>query len=147
GPKPPTCGNNRVDLPDEECEPPGTATCDDKCLKVRSADCQTCQVESCDQTLAGCALLKGQDKTDCDAVMACIRSTHCDKNGDPEACYCGTVAYEPCVMGKGNGPCRMQIETAAHPTETDPEKRAVEIATHYGDPNFPIGRAVNLVGC
>jgi len=123
----------------EQCEPPGTTTCNAMCRNIDL--CKACEDLRCDPTLAGCDVFTGADKVACDNLVACIRARHCAPTGDAFACYCGTASDIACLTGAGNGPCKAEMEVAAH--TTDPGI----IANVFVDPSLPIGRATNLIGC
>jgi hypothetical protein len=144
---PPRCGDGMVNQLDEECEPPGTPFCDDKCRKQNTA-CVACEKKECDPVMVGCeALGTGEERMLCNNVLACIRSTKCAKGDTIEPCFCGSAKLEDCLTGVADGPCFDEMEAAARPTSSDPSDRAVEIATRWVNPKYPIGRAVSLAQC
>jgi hypothetical protein len=145
------CGNGVVD-PGEDCDPPGTpatsyaAGCDASC-HATAALCGVCEASKCDalfgQTGAwGCAGLTGAAKTNCAALIACIRTSHCAQaTNDAQACYCGTATDLGCLSGNANGACKAQYEAAAG--TTDPGT----IAGVFTDPSSPVGLADNEITC
>lgn len=138
---PPRCGDGTVNQPSEECDTGGdSATCTANCTRKKTA-CELCEETSCDATIAGCASLTGADKTACEALVACMRTSACAATGDAQPCYCGTASDIACLSGQANGACKSQVETAAKSTSSE------DIATRFVDPDYPLGRAVNLLSC
>jgi hypothetical protein len=110
-------------------------------------DCKTCESQRCDSSIAGCESLSGEDQTRCRALLACVHATHCASGGAPEPCLCGTASMDECLTGKGNGPCRKELEKAAQPSSTETAARVQQIAERYYNSAFAVGRAMNLVVC
>ena len=115
-----------------------------------NAACRACEAANCDPTFQGCSMFTGADLAACKAVETCIRTNHCDKNGNTQACYCGTKSDSACLVGTGNGVCKALMETAdaAHLVGlTDPADIAGVIAADLVDGSTPMGGADNLIGC
>jgi cysteine-rich repeat protein len=147
-----TCGDGTVNQPSEQCEPPNTAagnytpSCDAMC-QAGATLCQQCEAQKCDAFFGapgawGCAGLTGAAKTNCEALIGCIRTTHCAAaTNDAQACFCGTASDLACLTGSANGACKGQYETAAG--TTDPSV----IAGLFTDPSSPVGLANNQITC
>lgn len=117
---------------------------------IPNAACRACEAANCDPTFQGCSMFTGADLTNCKAVELCIRTNHCDKNGNTQACYCGTKSDSACLGGTGNGACKalMEAADAAHLVGlTDPADIAGVIASDLVDGSTPLGGADNLIGC
>jgi hypothetical protein len=110
--------------------------------------CATCTSGNCSLGAMGtdgcCGLSSTADQLLCQALYACI-SAHaaaCTSGGDPTVCFCGTSGSTCWVApGAANGPCAN--ETIAAAKTTNP----MEIQNRFISPNFPLGRAANLVVC
>jgi hypothetical protein len=153
------CGDGIVNTPPggvmEQCDlgpqngVPGsgcTATC------TNAPTCAGCEMagqtnpnsaNACNPAISGCSQLTGSAQTLCLALVSCIRTTGCavDADGDAQPCYCGTVSDDDCFGGLANGACRTQAEAAAM------TMNPITLGTRAADPNFPIGRAFNLMKC
>ena len=78
----------------------------------------------------------------CAAAVACMRRAACySDRGDPRGCYCGTAEAGACLGGKGNGPCRAELEDAAESTD------AGLVASRWTETQYAIAQAVHEVGC
>ena len=90
----------------------------------------------------------------CETLYAClVAPTHpgttmpgfCISQGDPLACWCGTngttCTTDNAPPTQANGPCLQQVFDAAKSMD------ASTINMRFIDPNFPLGRAVNLASC
>lgn len=149
----PVCGDGVINQPSEECEPPNTPAtnftpaCDANCKLTGSSLCGACETAKCDVLFGapgawGCQNLTGAARTNCEALVGCIRSSDCAvATQDAQACYCGTASDLGCLTGAANGACKAQYETAAG--TTDPGT----IATLFTDPSSPIGLADNQITC
>jgi hypothetical protein len=145
------CGNGVIDT-GEECDPPNTPAtnfapgCDATC-KITGSLCSTCEASKCDafygQTGAwGCAGLTGTAKTDCLALLSCIRTSHCaTAGGDAQRCYCGTASDSQCLGGGANGACKTQYETAAGTSDFS------VIINGFVDPTTTFGLVNNQITC
>jgi hypothetical protein len=103
--------------------------------------CQMCLDTNCPADFAGCSQLTGQDRADCDALLACTQTTGCANSGDGQPCYCGTADIGACLGGMGNGACKAQVEVAGKSTS------AQTLGERFTDPAYPVGRVFNLYGC
>jgi hypothetical protein len=140
----PRCGDGVVNQASEQCDAPSlpTATCSATCQNiVGETACDVCVRNNCPADIAGCSDLTGEDKADCEALVACIDTNGCSVNGDVMACYCGAVSDAACLGGMAAGKCKAQVEKAAKSTEAE------AIGNRFVDPAFPVGRAANLYGC
>lgn len=127
------CADGTVPEPGAMCDSP--------------VECRSCEKKSCDPSFAGCEQLKGEEHQRCVAVLNCVRSTGCANEGPTEPCLCGTAGFQDCLQGKGDGPCKAEIENAGKAIGQDPTARAEETAKRYFDPRWALGRAMNLVNC
>jgi len=90
----------------------------------------------------GCAGLTGAAKANCQALLSCIRTSHCAQaTNDAQACYFCTATDIGCLSGNANGACKAQYEAAAG--TSDPGT----IAGVFTDPSSPIGLADNEITC
>ena len=147
-----TCGDGVVNQPSEQCEPASTPAgnftpaCSATC-EVGPSLCATCEASKCDAFFGfpgawGCAGLTGSDRTNCEALVTCIRDTHCAAaTSDAQACYCGTATDIGCLSGAGDGACKAQYEAAAGTTD------APTIAENFTFPGSPVGLANNQITC
>ncbi len=148
-----TCGDGAINQPSEQCEPPNTPAgnfsqaCSATCTLAGATLCETCEAGKCDAFFGapgawGCAGLTGTAKTNCEALVTCIRNTDCAvATNDSQACYCGTAADLACLTGAANGACKAQYEAAAGTTD------AGTIAGLFVDPSSPVGLASNQITC
>ena len=146
------CGDGVINAPGEECEPPNEPAtsygygCDASC-RVTDSLCHACELTKCDALFGdagawGCANLSGTAKANCEALLSCIRTSHCAAaTQDAQGCYCGTAADLGCLTGSANGACKAQYEAAAG--TTDP----ATIANVFTDPSSPVGLANNQITC
>lgn len=117
------------------------------------AGCNQCTIDNCTTyenakkgvpPTAGCHhLASDRERQSCQTLYCCIRASHCVKDGDPTACWCGSADPAKCALGTepANGPCVREVEDAAGTTQ------APEIASRMVDPTFPLGGADNLAIC
>jgi hypothetical protein len=117
-----------------------------------SGACDQCTLDNCFPATDGCDLIADPaDKLLCENAYACfVAKTHpgsvvpgaCTNGGDPTKCWCGTNPTT-CLTdaAAANGPCRDAVVAAAK--SADPGT----INLRFVDPNFPLGRAVNLSSC
>jgi hypothetical protein len=112
--------------------------------------CQQCETAVCLPQGVGCSTLTGTAKTACDAAVACVRTTHCDVQGDASFCYCGTASQDDGSCSAAPlGLCIAQFE-AADPNILPTDSVTVrfnKIATDLVDPTLPIGKATGIIGC
>ncbi|MEP6652026.1 MAG: hypothetical protein ABJA82_01625 [Myxococcales bacterium] len=115
-----------------------------------TAGCQTCETNICVPQGVGCSTLTGTAKTNCEAAVACVRSTHCDVDGDTSFCYCGTASQDDGSCSAAPlGLCIQTFEAADPnilPTDTVTQ-RFNKIAQDLVDPSLPLGKATGLIGC
>jgi hypothetical protein len=110
------CGNGVVET-GETCDPPNGTTCDATCHTITGpveTACQMCEISAttagtCFQTSStanagttdftkfGCNGFTGADKTNCDALIGCMRTNHCGGGDDPTPCLCGTLSAATCA--------------------------------------------------
>jgi cysteine-rich repeat protein len=148
-----TCGDGTINQPSEQCEPPNTPAgnftpgCSATCTTTGATLCSACEANKCDAFFGspgawGCAGLTGSAKTKCEALVTCIRTSHCAvATSDAQACFCGTAGDLACLTGMANGACKAQYEAAAG--SSDPGV----IAGLFTDPSSPVGLADNQITC
>jgi hypothetical protein len=109
------CGNGIVET-GEQCDPPNGTTCSATCqnIVVTETACQLCErtattAGTCFQTSTtanagtsdftkfGCNGFTGADKTNCLALIGCMRTNHCGAGDDPTPCLCGTLSAATCA--------------------------------------------------
>ena len=125
-----------------------------ECAMCEAANCRsilTQDIPPCDQVQgnADAGPAQGQSlATLCQNVVDCIRTNHCDVDGNTMPCYCGTASAGSCLGTGANGPCKAQFEAAAQTTD------AVEISADFPyDPTGnassanALGYATALIGC
>jgi len=110
--------------------------------------CATCTTGNCMLGAMGtegcCGLTSTADQLLCQALYACFsaNAATCTSGGDATACFCGTNTSTCWVAaGAANGPC--VSETIAAARTTNP----MDIQARFISPNFPLGRAANLIAC
>ena len=112
--------------------------------------CTTCAAANCEGVLCAecgcCSLASVADQLLCQALYACFsaNAATCTSAGDPTDCFCGTApSGSTCwaVQGAANGPCVNQAYAAGK--TADP----VVLQQRFISGNYPVGRAVNLIGC
>ena len=133
-----TCNDGNMCTSGDVCRTDGSCAGSGSCGPT---PCQVCMEGNCPPDIAGCSLLTGQERTDCEALVACADRTSCAATGDGMPCYCGTADVGACLGGSGNGACKAEVEVAAK--TTDP----TALGERFTDPAFPVGRAFNLYGC
>ena len=110
--------------------------------------CESCTADNCIPYTDGCDLIA--DPTDrqlCENAYRCFTNpaNNCTSQGDPLSCWCGsngaTCLTDNAPPTQANGPCLQQIFAAAKTTD------APTIRQRFVDPDYPLGRASNLVLC
>ena len=86
---------------------------------------------------------QGELKKDvCLEILACIRNTNCADIANPalggQPCYCGKYAYEDCIKGMADGPCKTEFEDGAESV------KSAEVAERINDPLWAVGAAVSM---
>jgi hypothetical protein len=146
------CGNGKIDDALEQCDRGGAKDgCSASCTLTA---CDTCRAEKIAVTQVGYLSCSGQsaaDKTLCEALLLCLRRTHCaeqytDLDGylDPRACYCGNISPDECFAStRANadallGRCKAEIIAAATQS-TDATKPAPPqvVGARFFDVAFP----------
>lgn len=107
-------------------------------------DCAECRKWAC-SNYSGFKLIdqcyKGEEVALCKSVVDCADRTGC-ANQDVADCYCGKGhKMAECLAVGGFGVCKEEIIKAA---KTDV---STEVATRYLNPQYPLGRAMSLLGC
>jgi cysteine-rich repeat protein len=113
------CGNEIVQRPSEECDPPNELTgCESDCRFGEASACEAC-ISSKPETAEFNDLYCKLDEQ-CVAVKQClIENPECWFSTVPAACYCGPVASQPDVdlcstdMFVPMGPCEDEIRAGA----------------------------------
>lgn len=120
--------------------------------------CNRCTDDNCNTSTDGCDVGHFQLPSDallCEALYACLRAQHCTADADGDAypdkdaslwCWCGLAKdADPTVCfnepGQAAGPCLAEVEKAAKTSVPS------TIRLRFVDPQFPLGRAVNLANC
>jgi len=115
-----------------------------------TAGCAACEASICVPQGVGCSTLTGSAKTVCEAAVACVRTNHCDMDGDTSYCYCGTASQDDGSCSAAPlGPCIAAFE-AADPNIVSTDtvaQRFNKIAADLVDPALPLGKATGLIGC
>jgi hypothetical protein len=118
--------------------------------------CDTCSfdpvVGNCVPATDGCdSLASAANRQLCEDLYACFvnPANHCTVQGSPLECWCGSNS-DTCLTDdsgptQANGPCLQQVTAGAGLTATT--YSATTIRLRLADPDFPLGRAVNLTNC
>jgi hypothetical protein len=155
------CGDGIVDALGEECEPPNTPTCDASCHRIVQADlCGSCEAASsnvnCSASVikppagngrVGCAgLTNTSQAAACNALLNCIRSTHCMSGDDPVACLCGGLDPVTCATGTTfPGPCASEYQAAY--ASDGPHASTDLIPAEFSNSATTLGLADNVARC
>ena len=110
--------------------------------------CNKCTMENCIPSTDGCDVQRLRTDANlqaCRNLYCCIRANQCitAPDNDPQRCWCGTAADDPCHVGTmpANGPCAKEYAAAAE--TTDPAL----IFQRFVDPHYAVGSADNLSIC
>lgn len=140
------CGDGVVEtFAGEQCEPPGTATCNSACHLA--GPCEVCEAANCGgpSIYEDCAT--GVASSACLQALQCSRQNHC-YGVDPAFCYCGprdivACQGDPSTPGNGPiGPCVTLYDQAA-----GPPAGATNVLLALTDPATPLGRAGFIQEC
>jgi hypothetical protein len=157
---PVVCGDGVVGA-GEQCDPPNGSTCSATCQNIvpMETTCAACERTNtnvsgiCSQTSStpnlgtndwtkfGCNGFSGADKTNCLALIACMRSNHCGNGDDPTPCLCGALAPAACAttpVASLPGVCAAKYVTAA---------AGGDVFGLFFSTDSPIGVANNLYSC
>jgi hypothetical protein len=162
--KMPVCGDGII-TPPETCDPPNGTTCDANCRIIpqkcpAATSCTMCMQDPAHadvcppenlsppgQTAPACFGCAGFTPNttavnNCNALIACIQTTHCAAGDDPTPCYCGALSAGNCVtMGAPTtAPCFAQYTAAAMGFPGN-------VFTQFFDPTTPVGISDNLWSC
>jgi hypothetical protein len=162
----PFCGDGIVEPP-EQCEPPNTATCDSICRIIivetkcsPPTACTVCEQDPANVNVCPPELLNVANQPapacfgcdgflpsttavgNCNALLTCVRTTHCARGDDPTPCYCGNLDPGTCVTSGAppTAPCFAQYNAAAVGFPGN-------VFTQFFDPTTPIGIVDNTVSC
>jgi hypothetical protein len=89
----------------------------------------------------GCNGFTGADKTNCDALVSCMRTKKCGKADDPTPCLCGALAPDQCAttaIANLTGGCVAQYVAAA---------AGGDVFGLFFSTDSPIGISNNLYTC
>jgi hypothetical protein len=121
------------------------------CQEVSSGDpvaCPQCTTDNCVLAPAPagfdgcCGLATLDDQNLCRAAVSCFSASRCTIGGDATHCFCGSAAAACfAVTGAASGPCVNEVMAAAKSSDLD------DIRSRFVSATFPLGRAVNLMGC
>jgi cysteine-rich repeat protein len=137
-------GNTRSgDGCSSDCKSEGsgeTESTQDQCLELLgnpTDSCNGCVCSSCDDEVIACrGATKGDEAEECIGVIECALEKRCVG----VTCYCQAGA-EGCTSGTPDGPCRKEVEAAAH--STDPST----VFARFNDTSYPIGRVMRVTTC
>jgi hypothetical protein len=104
-------------------------------------DSSTGNVGTTDPKKFGCSGFSASDQAKCNAVLSCIRSSHCGKGDDATPCLCGTLTISACAAQPVTalpGPCRDLYIAAAN---------GGNVYTLFFSTDSPMGIANNLYTC
>jgi cysteine-rich repeat protein len=151
-----SCGDGVVQLGlGEECEPPGSATCDAACQDVVVVEtCADCTATNCASQLAACTdpvnngtLSSGVAGNRCTDVVSCFESSLCAQNQpDTSLCLCGTFSPLDCAGGDADGVCMAQLRRGAGTGGTN-NASVLNTLLRFVDPAFSTGDANLLASC
>lgn len=97
--------------------------------------CSGCVCKECDQEVVDCRGASNADEAkQCRDVFSCATAQRCFGT----ACYCTSGS---CSSGTPDGPCRKEIEAAAH--SSDPSV----VVARFNDAKYPLGRVMQLTSC
>lgn len=131
------CG---IDCRDEGQAPQTPTDTTAQCLSLLGNPtdaCGRCPCESCDDEVVACRGARDADEAQqCLDLISCATSNRCVGT----LCYCqsGTTA---CTSNGPDGPCRAQIEAAAH------SENPSEVLARFSDTEYPLGRVMRLTNC
>jgi len=113
-----------------------------------AAGCKSCLLANFSPTTDGCCGIETSDAIGfnlCIAASACMRP--CNQAGDTTTCFCGSNQATCDQPGQANGLCVAQLTAAAGRnvvTQVTDMPTAAQVLARFGDPNYAIGRAVNI---
>jgi cysteine-rich repeat protein len=123
-----------------ESEPETTSDAETQCLALLGNPtdaCNGCVCESCEQEVVACRGARSADEAkQCRDVISCATANRCIG----PYCYC-TAGSQGCTSGTPDGPCREQVEAAAHSDERE------EVIARFNDTAYPLGRVMRLTSC
>jgi hypothetical protein len=130
------------------------AACDQCSFDVGTDICSTSPdgCFNCVPSTDGCdTIADPTDRQLCEDAYGCFTNpaNNCVVQGDVTTCWCGTntatCQTDNTAPTMANGPCLDVITRAARLTAATYDSATVLL--HFVDPDFPLGRAVNLVTC
>lgn len=155
GPVQVECGNGEKEA-GEECEPPSSSTCTERCQTVQTKACVDCeQAGACSKYSDICrdVFLGEDDRSICYEVQQCVYDSNCaDGSNNVQHCFCGTfeksaecIAAPEAGAGAPNGACAAIIREAM---SVDGQVASnAEVLTRLIDEAFPGGAALARVNC
>ena len=136
------CGADcKTELADEPAsEPQTTPDAEAQCLSLLGSPtdaCNGCVCESCEQEVIACRGARNvAEAKQCRDVISCATANRCIG----PYCYC-LAGSQGCTSGTPDGPCREQVEAAAHSDARD------EVVARFNDTSYPLGRVMRLTSC
>lgn len=130
------CRSETAQQPDETEEPDAQMQC--LALLGNPTDaCSGCVCESCEQEVIACrGAPDAEQAKQCRDVFSCALANRCVGT----LCYCQSGA-EQCLANGADGPCRQQVEAAAHSDNPS------QVFARFNNPSYPIGRVTRLTNC
>jgi cysteine-rich repeat protein len=101
----------------------------------------TANAGTTDFTKFGCNGFSGADKTNCEALLGCMRTNNCGAGSDPTPCLCGNLSATTCAttaVASLPGVCKPQYVAAAN---------GGDVFGLFFSTDSPIGVANNLYTC
>jgi cysteine-rich repeat protein len=132
------CKTEAEQAPETEDEP--TPDAESQCLSLLGNPtdaCSGCVCETCENEVIACRGAKNADEAkQCRDVYSCAAANRCVGT----LCYCQSGTQQ-CTSGTPDGPCRTQIEAAAH------SDKPSEVFARFNDTAYPLGRVTRLTSC
>ena len=99
--------------------------------------CNGCLCDACEPEVVACRGARNADEAQqCRDVISCATTSRCIG----AYCYCQAGA-QGCTSGTPDGPCREQVEAAAHSDTPS------EVFARFSDTAYPLGRVMRLTSC
>lgn len=148
------CGNG-VKEAGEECEPPSSSTCTERCQTISTQACVDCeQAGACTTYSSICTdnFAAEDERSICYEVLKCVQDSNCaDGSNAVQHCFCGTLDTGACSAapangnGAPNGACAAIIREAV--SQDGSVATSAEVLTRLIDESLPGGAALARVNC